>query len=115
MMPNLGESGQEIVGRLKRDLLPTLKNGVLYWPICDFVTFKFIPVHLQVCLGHFSLSSLYMVGLTRVLRKNYISIFAALFVFNKHLKFCTPTKKKKKKKNPLLLDLAQSYLANIFS
>ncbi|XP_062164762.1 uncharacterized protein LOC133871346 isoform X2 [Alnus glutinosa] len=42
-----GESGQEIVGRLKRDLLPTLKNGVLYWPICDFVTFKFIPVHLQ--------------------------------------------------------------------
>jgi protein Mpv17 len=82
MMPNLGESGQEIVGRLKRDLLPTLKNGVLYWPICDFVTFKFIPVHLQVCLGHFSLSSLYMVGLTRVLRKNYISIFAAFLCLN---------------------------------
>lgn len=70
MMPNLGESGQEIVARLKRDLLPTLENGVLYWPICDFVTFKFVPVHLQVCLGHFSLSlSLYMVGLTIFLRK----------------------------------------------
>lgn len=70
MMPNLGESGQEIVARLKRDLLPTLKNGVLFWPICDFVTFKFVPVHLQVCLGHFSLSlSLYMVGLTIFLRK----------------------------------------------
>lgn len=24
-------------------------SGVMYWPFCDFVTFKFIPVHLQVC------------------------------------------------------------------
>jgi protein Mpv17 len=53
MMPNLGESGQEIVARLKRDLLPTLKNGVLFWPICDFVTFKFVPVNLQVCFCNF--------------------------------------------------------------
>ncbi|KAL5780122.1 hypothetical protein ACOSQ2_010859 [Xanthoceras sorbifolium] len=42
-----GESGAEIVARLKRDLLPTLVNGLLYWPICDFVTYKFIPVQLQ--------------------------------------------------------------------
>lgn len=42
-----GESAQEIVARLKRDLLPTFKTGVLYWPICDFLTFKFVPVHLQ--------------------------------------------------------------------
>ncbi|KAF5739464.1 Peroxisomal membrane 22 kDa family protein isoform 1 [Tripterygium wilfordii] len=42
-----GESGGEIVARLKRDLLPTLINGVLYWPTCDFITFKFVPVHLQ--------------------------------------------------------------------
>lgn len=50
MMPNSGESAQEIVARLKRDLLPTFKTGVLYWPICDFLTFKFVPVHLQVLL-----------------------------------------------------------------
>ncbi|KAL5559150.1 hypothetical protein UlMin_035361 [Ulmus minor] len=42
-----GESGHEIVARLKRDLIPTLINGVMYWPLCDFVTFKFVPVHLQ--------------------------------------------------------------------
>ncbi|KAM3688441.1 hypothetical protein ACJW31_10G150200 [Castanea mollissima] len=42
-----GENGHEIVARLKRDLLPTFKSGVMFWPICDFVTFKFIPVHLQ--------------------------------------------------------------------
>ncbi|KAL0384332.1 UNVERIFIED_CONTAM: hypothetical protein Sradi_2827500 [Sesamum radiatum] len=43
-----GESGSEIIARLKRDLLPTMINGIMYWPLCDFVTFKFIPVHLQV-------------------------------------------------------------------
>lgn len=42
-----GESGSEIVARLKRDLLPTLINGAMFWPVCDFVTFKFVPVHLQ--------------------------------------------------------------------
>ncbi|KAF9600762.1 hypothetical protein IFM89_012206 [Coptis chinensis] len=42
-----GENGAEIIARLKRDLLPTLTNGLMYWPICDFVTFKFIPVRLQ--------------------------------------------------------------------
>ena len=43
-----GESDPEIVARLKRDLLPTLLSGLTYWPLCDFITFKFIPVHLQV-------------------------------------------------------------------
>ncbi|KAH9655746.1 22 kDa peroxisomal membrane protein [Citrus sinensis] len=42
-----GESGEEIVARLKRDLLPTMFKGVMYWPVCDFITFRFIPVHLQ--------------------------------------------------------------------
>ncbi|GAB4853447.1 hypothetical protein Ancab_017637 [Ancistrocladus abbreviatus] len=42
-----GEDASEIIARLKRDLLPTLINGVMYWPICDFITFKFTPVHLQ--------------------------------------------------------------------
>ncbi|KAJ6722302.1 hypothetical protein OIU74_006998 [Salix koriyanagi] len=42
-----GESDDEIVARLKRDLLPTLRNGLLYWPACDFATYKFVPVPLQ--------------------------------------------------------------------
>ncbi|KAF8377627.1 hypothetical protein HHK36_031009 [Tetracentron sinense] len=42
-----GENDAEIVARLKRDLFPTLISGLMYWPMCDFVTFKFIPVHLQ--------------------------------------------------------------------
>uniref|UniRef100_A0A2P2LH14 PXMP2/4 family protein 4-like n=1 Tax=Rhizophora mucronata TaxID=61149 RepID=A0A2P2LH14_RHIMU len=43
-----GENGTEIVARLKRDLLPTMIGGLMYWPACDFITFRFIPVHLQV-------------------------------------------------------------------
>ncbi|KAM7250053.1 hypothetical protein ACFE04_021936 [Oxalis oulophora] len=42
-----GENGAEIVARLKRDLVPALVNGVMYWPICDFITFRFVPVQLQ--------------------------------------------------------------------
>ncbi|XP_009603125.1 uncharacterized protein [Nicotiana tomentosiformis] len=42
-----GESNSEIAARLKRDLVPTAINGLMYWPICDFITFKFVPVHLQ--------------------------------------------------------------------
>ena len=45
---SIGESGAEIIARLKRDLLPTMLNGVMYWPVCDFITFRFVPVHLQV-------------------------------------------------------------------
>ncbi|CAI9104301.1 OLC1v1002942C1 [Oldenlandia corymbosa var. corymbosa] len=57
-----GESRTEIVARLKRDLVPTLISGVMYWPLCDFVTFKFIPVHLQplVSNGFSYLWTIYM-------------------------------------------------------
>ena len=48
-----GERGDEIVARLKRDLLPTLRNGLLYWPACDFATYKFVLVHPQVYMGPF--------------------------------------------------------------
>jgi Mpv17 / PMP22 family len=44
----VGESVPEIIARLKRDLIPTFKNGLIYWPLCDFITFKFVPVRLQV-------------------------------------------------------------------
>jgi protein Mpv17 len=43
-----GETSPEIISRLKRDLIPTIKSGLIYWPLCDFITFKFVPVHLQV-------------------------------------------------------------------
>ncbi|CAN1274395.1 Protein SYM1 [Linum perenne] len=42
-----GESGDEIIARLKRDLLPTLLSGLVFWPMCDYLTFKAVPVHLQ--------------------------------------------------------------------
>ncbi|KAK7380580.1 hypothetical protein VNO78_33094 [Psophocarpus tetragonolobus] len=46
-----GETGAEIIARLKRDLLPTLLGGAVFWPVCDFVTFRFVPVHLQPLLN----------------------------------------------------------------
>ncbi|XP_058191170.1 protein sym-1-like [Rhododendron vialii] len=58
-----GENAAEITARLKRDLLPTMINGVLYWPICDFVTFKFIPVQLQPLVSN-SFSYLWTVYMT---------------------------------------------------
>ncbi|KAK8558665.1 hypothetical protein V6N13_098310 [Hibiscus sabdariffa] len=58
-----GESGEEIVSRLKRDLLPTMRNGVMYWPFCDFITFRFIPVHLQPLVSN-SFSYLWTVYMT---------------------------------------------------
>ncbi|RDX95358.1 PXMP2/4 family protein 4, partial [Mucuna pruriens] len=58
-----GETGSEIVARLKRDLLPTWLNGIMYWPICDFITFKFIPVHLQPLVSN-SFSYLWTVYMT---------------------------------------------------
>ncbi|KAK4437999.1 hypothetical protein Salat_0134000 [Sesamum alatum] len=66
-----GESGSQIIARLKRDLLPTMINGILYWPVCDFVTFKFIPVHLQpLVINSFSylwtVYITYMANLTKV-------------------------------------------------
>ncbi|KAL9371110.1 hypothetical protein Peur_036250 [Populus x canadensis] len=58
-----GENTAEIIARLKRDLLPTMINGVMYWPVCDFVTFKFIPVHLQPLVSN-SFSYLWTVYMT---------------------------------------------------
>ncbi|CAJ1977352.1 unnamed protein product [Sphenostylis stenocarpa] len=58
-----GETGSEIVARLKRDLLPTMLSGIMYWPICDFITFRFIPVHLQPLISN-SFSYLWTVYMT---------------------------------------------------
>ncbi|KAL2537253.1 Peroxisomal membrane 22 kDa (Mpv17/PMP22) family protein [Forsythia ovata] len=58
-----GESGSEIVARLKRDLIPTMIDGVMYWPVCDFFTFKFIPVHLQPLVSN-SFSYLWTIYMT---------------------------------------------------
>lgn len=58
-----GENVPEIGARLERDVIPTMINGVMYWPICDFITFKFIPVHLQPLVSN-SFSYLWTVYLT---------------------------------------------------
>ncbi|KAL7127555.1 hypothetical protein ABFS83_14G260400 [Erythranthe nasuta] len=58
-----GESGNEIGARLKRDLIPTLLNGLMYWPLCDFLTYKVIPVHLQPLMNS-SFSYLWTIYLT---------------------------------------------------
>ncbi|XP_059637441.1 protein sym1-like [Cornus florida] len=58
-----GESGIEVVARLKRDLIPTLVNGLFYWPLCDFLTLKVIPVHLQPLVNS-SFSYLWTIYLT---------------------------------------------------
>ncbi|KAJ9159436.1 hypothetical protein P3X46_024944 [Hevea brasiliensis] len=58
-----GENSNEIIARLKRDLLPTMMNGVMYWPMCDFITFKFIPVHLQPLVSN-SFSYLWTIYMT---------------------------------------------------
>ncbi|KAH9303680.1 hypothetical protein KI387_008084, partial [Taxus chinensis] len=42
-----GENGSEIFARLKRDFLPTIKSGAMYWPLCDFITYRYVPVQLQ--------------------------------------------------------------------
>ncbi|KAI3831769.1 hypothetical protein MKX03_002541 [Papaver bracteatum] len=65
-----GENGAEIIARLKRDLLPTLKNGLIYWPMCDFITFKFIPVRLQPLVSNsfaylWTIYLTYMAGLAK--------------------------------------------------
>ncbi|KAG6710137.1 PXMP2/4 family protein 4 isoform X2 [Carya illinoinensis] len=58
-----GENITEIVARLKRDLLPTMLNGVMYWPACDFITFRFTPVHLQPLVSN-SFSYLWTIYMT---------------------------------------------------
>eukprot|EP00245_Coleochaete_scutata_P011333 TRINITY_DN417_c0_g1_i2.p1 TRINITY_DN417_c0_g1~~TRINITY_DN417_c0_g1_i2.p1 ORF type:complete len:144 (+),score=17.30 TRINITY_DN417_c0_g1_i2:342-773(+) len=42
-----GETQNEIIERLRRDLVKTILNGLLYWPVSDFVMFRYCPVHLQ--------------------------------------------------------------------
>ncbi|KAL5706878.1 hypothetical protein ACHQM5_024988 [Ranunculus cassubicifolius] len=66
-----GESGAEIIARLKRDLVPTLTNGLLYWPVCDFVTFKFIPVQLQPLVSN-SFAYLWTIYLTYMASLNKV-------------------------------------------
>ncbi|AQK78674.1 PXMP2/4 family protein 4 [Zea mays] len=58
-----GETVAEIIARLKRDLVPTIKSGLLYWPTCDFITFKFVPVHLQPLVSN-SFSFLWTIYIT---------------------------------------------------
>ncbi|KAG1366868.1 protein SYM1 [Cocos nucifera] len=58
-----GETGAEIIARLKRDLIPTCTRGLVYWPLCDFITFKFIPVRLQPLVSN-SFSFLWTIYIT---------------------------------------------------
>ncbi|KAL9348929.1 hypothetical protein Peur_060295 [Populus x canadensis] len=65
-----GERGDEIVARLKRDLLPTPRNGLLYWPACDFATYKFVLVHPQplvniICSYAWTIYLTYMASLKK--------------------------------------------------
>ncbi|XP_078437475.1 peroxisomal membrane 22 kDa (Mpv17/PMP22) family protein [Wolffia australiana] len=58
-----GETSSEILHRLKRDLPPTILNGLVYWPICDFITFRFVPVQLQPLVSN-SFSFVWTIYLT---------------------------------------------------
>ncbi|KAF8013729.1 hypothetical protein BT93_I1561 [Corymbia citriodora subsp. variegata] len=58
-----GENGTQIVARLKRDLIPTLVSGIMYWPLCDFITLRFTPVHLQPLVSN-SFSYIWTIYLT---------------------------------------------------
>ncbi|KAI3737205.1 hypothetical protein L2E82_27200 [Cichorium intybus] len=58
-----GESVGEVGSRLRRDLLPTLTGGLMYWPVCDFFTYKIVPVHLQPLMNS-SFSFLWTIYLT---------------------------------------------------
>ncbi|ESQ51077.1 hypothetical protein EUTSA_v10022819mg [Eutrema salsugineum] len=58
-----GEGGSDILARLKRDFLPAMLNCVMYWPVCDFITFKFFPVHLQPLISN-SFSYLWTIYMT---------------------------------------------------
>ncbi|ESQ53754.1 hypothetical protein EUTSA_v10025993mg [Eutrema salsugineum] len=71
-----GENGSEIVARLKRDLLPTMLNGAMYWPLCDFITFKFCPVHLQPLVSN-SFSYLWTIYITYMASREKPTAIAA--------------------------------------
>ncbi|KAG8364211.1 hypothetical protein BUALT_Bualt19G0104700 [Buddleja alternifolia] len=68
-----GESRSEIIARLKRDLLPTMISGIMYWPVCDFVTFKFFPVHLQPLVSN-SFSYLWTIYVTYMASLEKVSV-----------------------------------------
>ncbi|MFQ6639618.1 hypothetical protein Gotur_016574 [Gossypium turneri] len=68
-----GENAEEIAARLKRDLLPTLISGAMFWPNCDFVTYKFVPVHLQPLMNS-SCSYIWTIYLTYMASLNKVSI-----------------------------------------
>ncbi|KAH9755750.1 peroxisomal membrane 22 kda family protein [Citrus sinensis] len=77
-----GETTGEIVARLKRDLLPTMGRNLVYWPICDFITFKFIPVHLQPLVNS-SFAYVWTIYLTYKASLNLIVDVKVLFSLNK--------------------------------
>ena len=79
IVPISGENGSEIVARLKRDLLPTLINGLMFWPVCDFLTYKVIPVHLQVTSSFRLNSKIYMYTLVDLFW-NYPLKFTTFFL-----------------------------------
>eukprot|EP01018_Ginkgo_biloba_P005466 Gb_33054 [translate_table: standard] len=66
-----GESGSEILARLKRDLIPTFRSGLMYWPLCDYITYKYVPVHLQPLISNsfayiWTVYLTYMAGMKKV-------------------------------------------------
>lgn len=66
-----GESGSEIFARLKRDMIPTTINGLMFWPLCDFITYRYVPVHLQTLVSNsfafiWSVYLTYMASLKKV-------------------------------------------------
>ncbi|KAF7820363.1 PXMP2/4 family protein 4 [Senna tora] len=67
-----GESVDEIVAGLKQNLLPTLLGGAMFWPVCDFVTFKFIPVNLQPLMNS-SCAYVWTIYLTYMANRKSIS------------------------------------------
>eukprot|EP00249_Psilotum_nudum_P014416 c24811_g1_i1 orf=738-1577(-) len=58
-----GERQTEIVARLRRDFFPTIRSGLMYWPVCDFITYRHVPVHLQPLVSN-SFSYIWTVYLT---------------------------------------------------
>ncbi|XP_057856969.1 uncharacterized protein LOC131066260 isoform X2 [Cryptomeria japonica] len=73
-----GENGSEIFARLKRDFIPTIKSGAMYWPLCDFITYRYVPVHLQPLVSNsfafiWTVYLTYMAGLKKVTLEETLS------------------------------------------
>ncbi|KAL0702348.1 hypothetical protein Bca4012_058470 [Brassica carinata] len=73
---HLRESGSDIVARLKRDVIPAMFNGVMYWPLCDFITFRFFPVHLQPLVSN-SFSYLWTIFMTYMANREKPAVISA--------------------------------------